>query len=389
MQTALARTWPRWARICERDDPEIYVRKVMLNTWSTWRRRRWRGEEASVTLPECPAPGDLASEVAERLAIGQALGKLTNRQRTVLVLRVFDDLSEAQVARVLDCAVGTVKSTLSQAVANALGTHPATSARPRSAEPHYYFDEAFGPRGGPTQDVVRSTSTGAVTAQRRCPGPQETLLGSIAATEHETFFMACLQFATAGRPTGTRLYRFALTRSGRITGFRSVPGGNLKGLRGGYLAASPDGTELAVGVAPARPGPEYAGTPSNIFVINTRTGKHAVWHATRLAGGTKFFFWDLSFAPNGQVLAAFGWAGCPETPTVRTCKSPGEMVAVNRPAAGAQARDRPGAVHPVLAHPRPARVDRRRIHQPRRRDSDRGDLHPHRQHDHAGLHGHR
>jgi RNA polymerase sigma-70 factor (sigma-E family) len=117
VQTALARTWPRWARVCERDDPEIYVRKVMLNTWSTWRRRRWRGEEASVTLPEHPASGDLASEVAERLAIGQALGRLTHRQRTVLVLRVFDDLSEAQVARVLGCAVGTVKATLSQAVA--------------------------------------------------------------------------------------------------------------------------------------------------------------------------------------------------------------------------------------------------------------------------------
>lgn len=117
VQTALARTWPRWARISERDDPEIYVRKVMLNTWSTWRRRRWRGEQASVTLPECPVPGDLASDVASRVAIGQALRKLTDRQRTVLVLRVFDDLSEAQVARVLDCAVGTVKSTLSQAVA--------------------------------------------------------------------------------------------------------------------------------------------------------------------------------------------------------------------------------------------------------------------------------
>lgn len=51
------------------------------------------------------------------MAIGQALARLTDRQRTVLVLRVFDDLSEAQVAHVLDCAVGTVKSTLSQAVA--------------------------------------------------------------------------------------------------------------------------------------------------------------------------------------------------------------------------------------------------------------------------------
>jgi RNA polymerase sigma-70 factor (sigma-E family) len=117
VQTELAKTWPRWARVSARDDPEIYVRKVMLNTWSTWRRRRWRGEEASVTLPEHPAPGDLASEVAERVAIGQALGRLTDRQRAVLVLRVFDDLSEAQVASVLNCAAGTVKSTLSQALA--------------------------------------------------------------------------------------------------------------------------------------------------------------------------------------------------------------------------------------------------------------------------------
>ena len=117
VQTTLARTWPRWARISEHDDPEIYVRKVMLNTWSTWRRRRWRGEEASVTVPERPAPGDLAADVAARVAIGQVLGRLTDRQRAVLVLRVFDDLPEAQVARALDCAVGTVKSTLSQALA--------------------------------------------------------------------------------------------------------------------------------------------------------------------------------------------------------------------------------------------------------------------------------
>ena len=146
---------------------------------------------------------------------------------------------------------------------------------------------------------------------------------------------AC-SFAGAGKPTGTRLYRFALTRSGRVTGFRPVPGGNLSGLSGGALAASPDGTELAVGVTKARPGIVYGGTPFNIVVINTRTGKHAFWHATRLAGGMKFLFWDLSFARNGQELAAFGWAGCPQTPTVRTCKTPGEMVAVNHPAAGGQ-----------------------------------------------------
>ena len=52
-----------------------------------------------------------------RMAVRGALGSLTNRQRAVLVLRVFDDLPEAQVAQVLNCAVGTVKSTLSRALA--------------------------------------------------------------------------------------------------------------------------------------------------------------------------------------------------------------------------------------------------------------------------------
>ena len=44
VQTALARTWPRWERISRRDDPEIYVRTVLVNTWTTWTRRRWRGK---------------------------------------------------------------------------------------------------------------------------------------------------------------------------------------------------------------------------------------------------------------------------------------------------------------------------------------------------------
>jgi RNA polymerase sigma-70 factor (sigma-E family) len=117
VQTALARSWPRWGRIRRRDDPEIYVRRVMVNTWSTWRRRRWRGEQASAALPDAPAPGDVAAELAVRIAVRTALGSLTNRQRAVLVLRVFDDLSEAQVAQVLNCATGTVKSTMARALA--------------------------------------------------------------------------------------------------------------------------------------------------------------------------------------------------------------------------------------------------------------------------------
>jgi RNA polymerase sigma-70 factor (sigma-E family) len=117
VQTALVRSWPRWERIRRRDDPEIYVRRVLVNTWASWSRRRWRGERASQALPDRPEPGDMAAEVAVRIAVRGALGSLTGRQRAVVVLRVFDDLSEAQVAQVLDCAVGTVKSTMAKAVA--------------------------------------------------------------------------------------------------------------------------------------------------------------------------------------------------------------------------------------------------------------------------------
>jgi RNA polymerase sigma-70 factor (sigma-E family) len=117
VQTALVRSWPRWERIRRRDDPEIYVRRVMVNTWTGWRRRRWRAEHPLEVMPDGPAAGDLAAEVTARIAVRGALGALSDRQRAVLVLRIYDDLSEAQVARVLDCAIGTVKSTMARAVA--------------------------------------------------------------------------------------------------------------------------------------------------------------------------------------------------------------------------------------------------------------------------------
>ena len=117
VQTALVRSWPRWERIRRRDDPEVYVRRAMMNTWATWRRRRWWGERPADAMPDVQAVGDVATEVAVRIAVQGVLRSLTARQRAVLVLRVFDDLSEAQVAQVLHCAVGTVKSTMARAVA--------------------------------------------------------------------------------------------------------------------------------------------------------------------------------------------------------------------------------------------------------------------------------
>jgi RNA polymerase sigma-70 factor (sigma-E family) len=117
VQTALARCWPRWERINRQGDPENYVRRVIVNTWITWTRRRWRGEKASPVVPDTPAAGDMAAQVAMRMALREALKALTGRQRAVLVLRVYDDLSEAQVADMLNCSVGTVKSAMSRALA--------------------------------------------------------------------------------------------------------------------------------------------------------------------------------------------------------------------------------------------------------------------------------
>jgi RNA polymerase sigma-70 factor (sigma-E family) len=117
VQTALVRAWPRWERIRRRDDPEIYVRRVMVNTWSTWYRRRSRGERPAGIVLDIAASSDVAAEVTIRLAVRDALGVLTDRQRAVVILRLFDDLSEAQVAQVLECPVGTVKSQLSRALA--------------------------------------------------------------------------------------------------------------------------------------------------------------------------------------------------------------------------------------------------------------------------------
>jgi RNA polymerase sigma-70 factor (sigma-E family) len=112
VQTALARCYPRWGRI-SRDDPDAYVRKVVVNTWSSWWRRKWRGETPSGELPE-RAAADPYAGVDERAALRTALAKLPRRQRAVVVLRFHEDLSEAQVAQLLDVSVGAVKSQASK-----------------------------------------------------------------------------------------------------------------------------------------------------------------------------------------------------------------------------------------------------------------------------------
>jgi RNA polymerase sigma-70 factor (sigma-E family) len=109
LQTALVRTAEHWHRIAG-GDPEAYLRRVMVNErTSRWRRRRY-AVEVPTSAQSMAAVPDTADAVVRRATLMAALAHLPPRQRAVVVLRFFDDLTEAQTAEVLGCAIGTVKS---------------------------------------------------------------------------------------------------------------------------------------------------------------------------------------------------------------------------------------------------------------------------------------
>jgi len=117
VQTALAAAWPRWPDLRRQDAPEVYVRKIMVNTFLRWRQRRWNGEIATGRLPEPTAYGDVFAQVDARQSLLAALDRLPARQRAVVVLRYFADQTESQTAAAMGCSVGAVKSHAAKALA--------------------------------------------------------------------------------------------------------------------------------------------------------------------------------------------------------------------------------------------------------------------------------
>ena len=115
VQSALARTIPRW-RTLRNADPEGYLRAVMYREQVSWLRRLRRYRESLLTgAHEVPA-ADPSGGTDLRLAMRAALRHLPPAQRTVVVLRYYEDLTETQVAQVLGCSVGTVRSRTHRAV---------------------------------------------------------------------------------------------------------------------------------------------------------------------------------------------------------------------------------------------------------------------------------
>ena len=123
LQNALTKAAARWGQI--HTAPEAYVRRIMYREQVSWLRRRARRPETTVAQVPEPGAGDDAVSVEARLALREALRP---RRRAVLVLRYLEDLPESQVAEILGCSVGTVRSQTHKAIAQLRSALPSLAA---------------------------------------------------------------------------------------------------------------------------------------------------------------------------------------------------------------------------------------------------------------------
>jgi RNA polymerase sigma-70 factor (sigma-E family) len=135
LQTALTKTYLAWRRLGEIEAVEAYARRVLVTTATSWWRRRWHGEQPTDVMPDRASP-DHIDEHIERQALWRHVRSLPARQRAVLVLRFYEDLTEVETARILGVTVGTVKSQCARALAGLRvslgedGLEPASRCQP-------------------------------------------------------------------------------------------------------------------------------------------------------------------------------------------------------------------------------------------------------------------
>ncbi|HUQ54528.1 SigE family RNA polymerase sigma factor [Lentzea sp.] len=115
LQDVLMNMYGKWRRI--RTSPEAYARAALANAAANRWRRRSRKPEAPMDHAETPSTRGHEQQVVDADSVVRALARLPERMRAVLVLRFFDDLSEADTARALGCGIGTVKSQTARGLA--------------------------------------------------------------------------------------------------------------------------------------------------------------------------------------------------------------------------------------------------------------------------------
>ncbi|MEV0155292.1 SigE family RNA polymerase sigma factor [Micromonospora sp. NPDC050686] len=172
LQTALTKTYLAWKRLGGIEAIEPYARRVLVNTSTSWWRRRWHGERPTDVLPE-RAGADEIEQQLDRDVLWRHLTALPARQRAVLVLRFYEDMSEAQTAALLEISTGTVKSQTSRALATLrrrLGETEAAELAER---------ESAAPARPAPRTPERPAPTAARPARRPAPAPLAAPLPSV------------------------------------------------------------------------------------------------------------------------------------------------------------------------------------------------------------------
>ena len=114
-QTTLANVYASWSKVGRASNPDAYTFRILLNANNGRFRKRRVAEQLAAAVPE-PGAQDPTAAVDQRTVLMSALMELAPRQRATVLLRYFEDLSEAQTAEILGCSVGTVKSQTSSAL---------------------------------------------------------------------------------------------------------------------------------------------------------------------------------------------------------------------------------------------------------------------------------
>lgn len=125
VQDVLAKAYVHWRRVSELDRPDLYVRRMVVNAHRSWLRRLVNREIAVAAVQDSAAVRDAAAESAERDAVWRLVRQLSPRQRTVIVLRYYEDYDDATIAELLQCSQGTVRTQAKRALDKLQRLHPA------------------------------------------------------------------------------------------------------------------------------------------------------------------------------------------------------------------------------------------------------------------------
>ncbi|MEV4660978.1 SigE family RNA polymerase sigma factor [Micromonospora echinofusca] len=268
LQTSLTKTYLAWKRLGGIEAIEPYARRVMINTSTSWWRRRWHGERPTEVLPERAGVDEIEQQL-DRDLLWRHLSALPSRQRAVLVLRFYEDMSEAQTAALLGISPGTVKSQTSRALgtlrrrmgAEAVLDLPAGTDPARHDGTHASAHGGAGrpvpAHGGPEPAAHATGGTGRAPAPggvgRPAPIRPSTAYGAPTMVVGED--AAAVVAATNAPPTTVGGPDATPGRSGNTL---SVPDGPATGLP---IRAAGPASDAAGGPPPAEPADESAGDP--------------------------------------------------------------------------------------------------------------------------------